>query len=1367
MEEAAEAIKKFAKRIGKSFAKRVLPPIIAVLLVVIIISGSTYVVMKWIAKKVAEATSPYTSSINISDDGTVTTDVSAQELWENMIKQGYDVDKYLDTPEELAKLLNAEIVTQLPDMRKDVTKDIDWDDVLDKMFSDKKSDEDTGDVLQGVIKFKRHDENGKEYYLTYAKPDEFQNQIEIYQKSGSEKAKDFVMSHFTLKKSPKAATSGIINGTGSFTKYNLSESQLSDLSRICLREQGDAKGAAAEASLMANLFELAGSSFGEGADGLYNYVMNSGWFGIPGIHNAPSSAPSDVVDAVKAVLIQGYRTLPKYVNEHDCINPPDIINPPARREDFIPFQTVLHNIYGSTYTFYSFPTETSDPFGYTSEDNRQKYGDFCYEYGSWQPINGTEDKTLNDIKATETTSSTTTTLSSNMLHWPLPNNTQISSYFGPRNTGIVGASTNHRGIDIPANDGTKIEAAEAGKAVENNWNDASGWYILLDHGNNIYTKYQHMNSQSPIKVGENVNKGQVIGYVGNTGVGSGSHLHFAIQIGGTTYGEYEVDPLKYKYDNGIGNGTESLEISSATTTSSNGGMDLAKLALEYSCTASGCTYPGLNDELSKYGAHFDGSRINLGKKDVHKRVEVSATQKMLEIHDAMAEKFPPLKNGWYASCSPYVAAMVTYLDIDPDMYNKVGNSIIQSETQDIYYPTSSYFEQIELDTSKTYAEQCQPGDILSYHVGNGGHVMVYVGNELAQQYFPGTNGGMVEAAERGGCYPGVTTTDQKKPGSSWHCFRPIGGGSSGYENSETFGYQAVIGTWKQVDKSTDAKGPNLEDAAEALGVTIEDGTTYSITTKTINYERLVQPYTLQFDLLWALLVLGQSKNFVMDLADLAYGSDIEVSVYDNLTTTNDYNNWNYAEAKDGRFSGKVSYTVSGGSTHTSDIEEHEHLYENNDALSEESGYINKTVVTQDNTVTVNLSKADTWIADFEANFEKQPPQTSTSTDSISYDDQLISDWADAEYSEDKCDEISDKIEEVVESANSEIESINAERIATEVGNSTASGTGGSVSSPTSSLSGIGGKLALDEEKIFGSPESNANLLSKISADDVDTSKIKAETRLSRVGIVDNATTTIVTQKYIEKEKKAIIKDDKKTEPNFVTLFNSYKYRQNRNNILSATEWLFEIMEENEKLVSKLDIMKYLLYKATDVSYGVTEFDEELFYPGALNDVGDNIGANGDFLTVAEKLWKEKIWHSGKTYGGSSVPCTGGTIDCSSFVSWVLYEYGYKEFGGGQTVTQIFYLTNWNAKYGWKEFNLAGGENPISYLQPGDLIVRDPGNNNGHITLVAKIEGDKILCYDCGNSLNWQSRSVNGEPIDKSYMLTDNRTGKVIRVTPPK
>lgn len=114
----------------KKRLKRLMLIIVVVALCLVLSSSSTYVIMKWIVERVTGAAKKYTNDVTINDDGTVATGITAQELWDNMIEQGYEVDKYLDNADELATLMNAELVTQLPDTRANVTDPIDWDSII-------------------------------------------------------------------------------------------------------------------------------------------------------------------------------------------------------------------------------------------------------------------------------------------------------------------------------------------------------------------------------------------------------------------------------------------------------------------------------------------------------------------------------------------------------------------------------------------------------------------------------------------------------------------------------------------------------------------------------------------------------------------------------------------------------------------------------------------------------------------------------------------------------------------------------------------------------------------------------------------------------------------------------------------------------------------------------------------------------------------------------------------------------------------------------------------------------------------------------------------------------------------------------------
>lgn len=124
--------------------------------------------------------------------------------------------------------------------------------------------------------------------------------------------------------------------------------------------------------------------------------------------------------------------------------------------------------------------------------------------------------------------------------WPVTASRRITSNYGGRDTGIKGASTNHKGVDIGGvGYNSKIVAAKAGIVVTSAYSSSYGNYVVISHGAGNTTLYAHMSSRS-VKEGDRVNQGQVIGVSGSTGISSGPHLHYEIVENGS-----RVDPKKY------------------------------------------------------------------------------------------------------------------------------------------------------------------------------------------------------------------------------------------------------------------------------------------------------------------------------------------------------------------------------------------------------------------------------------------------------------------------------------------------------------------------------------------------------------------------------------------------------------------------------------------------------------------------------------------------------------------------------------------------------------------------------------------------------------------------------------------------------
>lgn len=125
--------------------------------------------------------------------------------------------------------------------------------------------------------------------------------------------------------------------------------------------------------------------------------------------------------------------------------------------------------------------------------------------------------------------------------WPCVGYTRITSGYGKRNTGIPGASTNHKGIDVGCPTGTPIVSVLDGKVMFTGYNKYRGYYIMVDHGGGVVTLYQHCKENSfKFSVGDKVKAGETIILSGSTGIGSGPHLHFEVLINGSN-----VDPQKW------------------------------------------------------------------------------------------------------------------------------------------------------------------------------------------------------------------------------------------------------------------------------------------------------------------------------------------------------------------------------------------------------------------------------------------------------------------------------------------------------------------------------------------------------------------------------------------------------------------------------------------------------------------------------------------------------------------------------------------------------------------------------------------------------------------------------------------------------
>jgi murein DD-endopeptidase MepM/ murein hydrolase activator NlpD len=121
--------------------------------------------------------------------------------------------------------------------------------------------------------------------------------------------------------------------------------------------------------------------------------------------------------------------------------------------------------------------------------------------------------------------------------WPVEG--RVGSSFGERQDPINGEGAFHSGLDIDAPKGTPVRAAADGDVTDASMNAGYGREIILDHGHDVQTVYGHLSAMAVVP-GQHVIRGQVIGYVGQSGRATGPHLHYEVRVHNVP-----VNPHKY------------------------------------------------------------------------------------------------------------------------------------------------------------------------------------------------------------------------------------------------------------------------------------------------------------------------------------------------------------------------------------------------------------------------------------------------------------------------------------------------------------------------------------------------------------------------------------------------------------------------------------------------------------------------------------------------------------------------------------------------------------------------------------------------------------------------------------------------------
>lgn len=123
------------------------------------------------------------------------------------------------------------------------------------------------------------------------------------------------------------------------------------------------------------------------------------------------------------------------------------------------------------------------------------------------------------------------------FQWPV--NGSVTSGYGYRVHPIYGTRRLHQGLDISGGSGTPIAAAKGGTVISAGWRGGYGNAVVISHGDGVTTLYAHQSSMN-VSSGQQVSRGDIVGWVGSTGASTGPHLHFEVRINGSA-----VNPRPY------------------------------------------------------------------------------------------------------------------------------------------------------------------------------------------------------------------------------------------------------------------------------------------------------------------------------------------------------------------------------------------------------------------------------------------------------------------------------------------------------------------------------------------------------------------------------------------------------------------------------------------------------------------------------------------------------------------------------------------------------------------------------------------------------------------------------------------------------
>ena len=442
--------------------------------------------------------------------------------------------------------------------------------------------------------------------------------------------------------------------------------------------------------------------------------------------------------------------------------------------------------------------------------------------------------------------------------------------------------------------------------------------------------------------------------------------------------------------------------------------------------------------------------------------------------------------------------------------------------------------------------------------------------------------------------------------------------------------------------------------------------TKNISKQTIYYKNYVQDYTLPFNYLWSLLIIGEDKEFVMELAELAENSEITISIYDNITTNTNTDVYTYK--KETRTDTYVRVTPSttygiknvptkgywwpadkltdAGATIGVDDWKNDADYE-----TDETEYkITHTVKSDINAPTIALTKANVWIVDYSVEYTyKEAEVVSDDTNSKEEEDTDFVLDSDASGDSDSNRALLN-CEHAQEMTRKTRKYIEDHKPDTTTSRSSFSITGTSSGTNSKKDNSVFDSVIKEDVKT----DTSSNLLhpskkddttksdSSSSKEDVPTtvpeplltvlpSYVRCDKYKHKIDRKQTTTSTTTQQSYVAQTPVSNPKDDKDADTdNFVKILCKKKHKKAKNYLTdgTTTSWLWEIMSVNcsDKLI---DLTKYLFYKATGTNFGTKEYDFSEFNKTEFNSAGTS-GSGFDLYKAT--LSKEDFVKAMQEYG---------------------------------------------------------------------------------------------------------------------------------------